>query len=61
MEPAVADAALVVGERQHPLPLPIVPLGLAGDDRVAGQVALGVIVLVALLGLPTQQAPLGNP
>lgn len=61
MEPAVADTALIVGERQHPLTLPVVPLRFAGDNRVAGQVAVGVIVLVALLGLPTQQAPLRNP
>ena len=56
MEAALADAALVDPQRQHPLTLMVIPLGLAGNDRPARQVAAGVVVLVALLGLPPEKA-----
>jgi hypothetical protein len=58
VEPALADAAAVDVQRQHPLPLPVVPLRLAGHDGVAGQVSVRVVVLVTLLRLPTEQPPL---
>lgn len=61
MEAALTHAAFVVAERQHPLTLAVIPLRLAGDDREAGQVALGVVVLVTLFGLPSKEALLGDP
>jgi hypothetical protein len=48
---------VVLGEAEVAVPGDVVPLRLAGDDRVAGQVALGVVVLVALLRLPAVDAP----
>lgn len=50
--PARTDPGLVDPEPQQPVTLEVVPLALAGDDRPAGQVALGVEVLVTLGGLP---------
>lgn len=60
MEAALADAAPVVLLRQHSLALMVVPLDLAGDDRVAGQIALGVVVLMSLLRLPAKKPLLGD-
>lgn len=57
MYAAVADPRLVVAQSKEPLEVAVVELRVAGDDRVAGQVALGVVVLVPLLGLPAQQPP----
>lgn len=53
MEPAVTDARLVLDQREHPHPLRVVPLGLTRYQRVAGQVAVDVEVLVPLGRLPT--------
>lgn len=60
VEPARADAAAVDVQRQHPLPLPVVPLRLTGNDRPAGQVAVRVVVLVTFLRLPAKEAALGD-
>jgi hypothetical protein len=59
MQPAAAnmDTRVVLGETQVAVPGDVVPLRLAGDDRVAGQVALGVVVLMALLRLPAVDTP----
>lgn len=53
MEPAVTHARLVLDQRQHPHPLRVIPLGLTRYQRVAGEVAVRVEVLVALSRLPT--------
>lgn len=39
----------------------VVPLDLAPDDRVAGEVAFGVEVIVPFLWLPAQQSLTGDP
>lgn len=49
------DARLIGCEGVHAVSLLVVPLGLASDDGVAGQVAVRVVVLVTLLRLPAQQ------
>lgn len=60
VEPAGAHAALVLAEGNHAVALVVIPLGLSNDQRVASQLALCVVVLVALLGLPPQKPALGD-
>jgi hypothetical protein len=61
MEAAVADLGLVLDERLPLGALLVIPLGLAGDDGVSGQVAVRVEVLVTLSRLPPEQPLLGDP
>jgi hypothetical protein len=52
MSAALAQFGLELDEGQHLVALGVVPLGLAGDDRVSGRVAVRVEVFVALGRLP---------
>lgn len=61
VKPAGADLGLVLSERLPLRALLVIPLGLAGDNRVSGEVAVGVVVLVTLGGLPAEQSLLGDP
>jgi len=61
VEPTAAtDARFVHAEFEHLLKFRVVPLGFTSDDGVAGQVALGVEVLVMLSRRPPEQSALGD-
>lgn len=58
VEPALTDPPLIGEVGQEPLQLGIIELRLTGNHGVAGQVALGVVVLVTLLRLPAEEPTL---
>jgi hypothetical protein len=57
---AVAHTCAVPLQRQQPLEVAVVELRVASDQRVARQIPVRVVVLVPLLGLPSQQPPRGD-
>lgn len=60
MEPALADASLIVSQSQHVVAGLVVPFRLAGDNHRSDAAGVVVLVFVELGRLPPKDALLGD-